>query len=134
MNPRSTQRTPARPIEVGSAFAFGCVALAAVIWLAFRAETLSEQQFEVLRIVLALAGGGIGAVLPGFLDINIKPEANLALRAGGALAIFVVLYFWSPARWQPSDQAAAIQRTQGACSPIQSGNGNSATCTNGSAK
>ncbi len=48
---------------MGLAFGFGCVALAVVLWLAFRAETLTEQQFEILRIVLALAGGGVGAVI-----------------------------------------------------------------------
>ena len=29
---------------MGLAFVFGCVALAAVLWLAFRAEALSEQR------------------------------------------------------------------------------------------
>ena len=82
---------------MGLAFAFGCLALAAVLWLAFRAKTLSEQQFEILRIVLALAGGGVGAVIPGFLDVSVKASTKLALRAAGALAVFVVLYFWSPA-------------------------------------
>jgi hypothetical protein len=91
-----------RWLETVLAFGFGLAALAAVLWLAFRGSELTEQQFEILRIVLALAGGGVGAVIPGFLDLNLKSGSKLALRAGGALAVFVVLYFWSPAHWQPS--------------------------------
>lgn len=77
------------------------MALAAVLWLAFRADTLSQPQFEILRIVAALAGGGIGAMIPGFLDVNMKPNAKFAVRAGGGLAVFVILYFFSPAHWAP---------------------------------
>jgi hypothetical protein len=89
-----------RRLETALAFGFGSAALAIVLWLAFGRSGLTEQQFEILRIVLALAGGGIGAVIPGFLDLHLKSGRKLALRAGGALAVFVVLYFWSPARWQ----------------------------------
>src|SRR5271166_5070632 len=124
MTSRFAQPQPPRRLELGLAFAFGCVALAAVLWLAFRAETLSEQQFEILRIVLALAGGGVGAVIPGFLDVSVKPSAKLALRAGGALAVFVVLYFWSPAHWQRQSDGAVIQRTDGTNSPAQNGSNN----------
>src|SRR5271165_2139485 len=124
MTSRFAQPQPTRQLEMGLAFVFGCVALAAVLWLAFRAETLSEQQFEILRIVLALAGGGVGAVIPGFLDVTVKVSTKLALRAGGALAVFVVLYFWSPAHWQPP--RPVNQHTEGPGSPAQNGNGNSA--------
>ncbi len=126
MDRPSAQPPPTHRLELGLAFAFGCVAIGLVLWLAFRAETLNEQQFEILRIVLALAGGGVGAVIPGFLDVSMKAGAKLALRAGGALAVFVVLYFWSPAHWQPSHEGTVIQHTEGPGSPIQSGTGNSA--------
>jgi hypothetical protein len=119
---------PTRQLELSLAFAFGCIAIGLVLWLAFRGQTLNEQQFEILRIVLALAGGGVGAVIPGFLDISVKASTKLALRAGGALAVFVVLYFWSPAHWQPSHDGTVTQHTEGSCSPIQSGSGNTATC------
>jgi hypothetical protein len=126
MNRRAAQPQPTRRLEMGLAFVFGCVALAAVLWLAFSAETLNQQQFEILRIVLALAGGGIGAVIPGVLDVSMKASTKLVLRAGGALAVFVVLYFWSPSHWQPSHEGTVIQHTEGPGSPIQSGNGNRA--------
>jgi hypothetical protein len=81
------------------AFAFGVVFLATILWLAFHNGDMTAPQFEILRSVLAIAGGGATAVIPGFLDINLRSEKKLALRAGGALAVFVILYFWSPAHW-----------------------------------
>ncbi len=131
MAPR--HQTPTRWLEL-LAFGFGCAALTAVLWLAFRGSDLNERQFEILRIVLALAGGGVGAVIPGFLDLNINSRGKLALRAGGALAVFVVLYFWSPAHWAPSSSETVIQRTNGNNSPAQNGNGNSVVINGGASR
>src|SRR4051812_4994474 len=111
-------------LDIWLAFVFGCLALAAVLWLAFRSDSLNDQQFEILRIVLALAGGGVGAVVPGFLDLHFKAGTKLALRAGGALAVFVVLYFWSPTHWQTSPTGTVDQQTSGTNSPAQNGSGN----------
>jgi hypothetical protein len=122
VNPQAGQQIGR--LEIVLAFVFGCTALAAVLWLAFRSDSLSSQQFEILRIVLALAGGGVGAVVPGFLDLHLKAGARLALRAGGALAVFVVLYFWSPAHWQTSPAGTVIQETNGTNSPAQNGSDN----------
>ena len=47
-------------------FAFGCVFVAVVLALAFIDNSLDDRRFEILRIVLALAGGGVGGVIPGF--------------------------------------------------------------------
>jgi hypothetical protein len=97
-----------------------------MLWLAFREHNLSNQQFEILRIVLALAGGGVVAVFPGFLDVTLKSGTKLTLHAGGALAVFVALYFWSPAHWQPSP-GLVYQHTEGNASPTQNGDGNNVT-------
>jgi hypothetical protein len=122
MSAHTVQR--ANWLQIVLAFLFGCLALAAVLWLAFRSEALSGQQVEILRIVLALAGGGVGAVIPGFLDVKVKAGTKLALRAGRALAVFVVLYFWSPAHWTQPSPGPVIQHTSGVGSPAQNGNGN----------
>jgi hypothetical protein len=106
------------------AFAFGCVFVAVILALAFTGNTLDERRFELLRIVLALAGGGIGGVIPGFLDVNMKAGTRLALRAGGGLAVFIVLYFWSPAHWVVAQSGSVSQHTSGANSPTFNGNGN----------
>lgn len=122
--PQATEPAPRRRLEIAAAFAFGCIAIGIVLWLAFRARTLSQPQFDILRIVLALAGGGVGAVIPGFLSVDMKPNAKLAVRAGGALAVFVILYFFSPAHWAPPSPGDVIQHTDGANSPAQNGSGN----------
>jgi hypothetical protein len=56
-----------------------------------------------------------------------KAGAKWALRAGGGLAVFVVLYFWSPAHWVARQAAPVTQHTEGPNSPAISGNGNNVT-------
>jgi hypothetical protein len=61
----------------------------------------TPTQYDAFRTVLAIAAAGIGAILPGFLFVNIKtpmvPWLQLAIRAGGGLALFVLVYFFNPA-------------------------------------
>ena len=103
------------------AFTFGCVFMAVIQALAFIGDRLDNQRFEILRIVLALAGGGIGGVIPGFLDLNMKAGQKWTLRAGGGLAVFIVLYFWSPAHWVAPQSGSVNQHTEGSESPAQHG-------------
>jgi|SRR5882724_7289004 len=49
----------------------------------------------IFRVVLALAGAGFAAILPGFLSLQAK-FAEVALQAGGALAVFIVIYRINP--------------------------------------
>jgi peptidoglycan/LPS O-acetylase OafA/YrhL len=113
-----------RRLGIWLAFAFGCVFVAAVLVLAFQGQSLDDRRFEILRIVLALAGGGVGGVIPGFLDLNMKAGTRWALGAGGGLAVFIVLYFWSPAHWVTPQPSTVHQHTTGANSPAINGNGN----------
>lgn len=56
----------------------------------------------VFKTALALAAAGIAAMLDGFLEVRLPDW----LKAGGALAVFVVVYFWNPASYvvQPGSQ------------------------------
>ena len=111
-----------RRLRILLAFAFGCVFVAVVLTLAFMGkQSKMTGDFEILRIVLALAGGGVGGVIPGFLDVNMKVGAKWALRAGGGLAVFIVLYFWSPAHWIAPQPGSVNQHTEGSGSPAQHG-------------
>ncbi|MGA8220088.1 MAG: hypothetical protein WB780_00430 [Candidatus Acidiferrales bacterium] len=47
----------------------------------------------IYRVVLALAAAGIGAVIPGMINVDINP----VIRAGGAIALFVIIYWFKPA-------------------------------------
>ena len=50
-------------------------------------------QLLTFRVTLALAAGGVAAILPGFLNVNVSNY----IRAGGALAGFTMIYFFNPA-------------------------------------
>ncbi len=74
-------------------FIFGVVFIIVLLVTAFVMPNPSSYQYTVFRIVLALAGGGVVAVFPGFIEVKFES----AVRAGGALAVFAVIYFFSPA-------------------------------------
>lgn len=75
------------------AFIFGAIFLTAILVIALFVPSPTDFQYNVFRTILALAGAGIGAVIPGFMEVRFQKW----LRAGGALAVFAVLYFFSPA-------------------------------------
>jgi hypothetical protein len=82
-----------KSIERFLAFGFGIIFVVVLIVLAIKFPNPTPFQYTVFRIVLALAAGGVAAMIPGFLTI----EVSKWLRAGGALAVFVIVYFYSPA-------------------------------------
>ncbi|MDD3371340.1 MAG: hypothetical protein PHE27_05890 [Alphaproteobacteria bacterium] len=75
------------------ASAFGVFFVAVMLVLAVCFPEPSPFQIFVFRVVLAIAAAGFGALTPGFLEVKVS---NM-LRAGGALAIFVAVYFFNPA-------------------------------------
>ena len=79
-------------------FAFGVVFVVALVALAIFFPKPTTFQYNVFRIVLALAAAGVAAMIPGFIDLNLSPTAELTIRAGGALAVFVMVYFFNPAQ------------------------------------
>lgn len=114
------------PMQAAMAFAFGCIGIGAVLLLTFYTTSLDNKRFEILEKVLALAGGGFAAFFPGYLDVTGKVSTNFAIRGSAGFAVFVLLYFFSPAHWKPSHDAVS-QQTFGNGSPAQNGNGNQAT-------
>jgi hypothetical protein len=79
--------------ERSVAFVFGVVFVIVLLLLAIKFPNPTPFQYTVFRIVLALAAGGVAAMIPGFLTLSVSTW----LRAGGALAVFVIVYFYSPA-------------------------------------
>jgi hypothetical protein len=77
----------------------GCTALAivaTVIFLAVRNQPIVEPNVVVmLRILLSLAVAVLGATIPGFLQVGWNLR-GATIRAGGALALFVLCFFGSP--------------------------------------
>ncbi len=85
--------------EVIAAFVFGCIFISVILVVAYFRPNPTPFEYTIYRIIIALAAAGVGAILPGFLDIRFKNW----LRAGGALALFVVVYFFAPAAIHAND-------------------------------
>jgi hypothetical protein len=75
------------------ALIFGISFITAILVLAVAFPSPSAFQYQVFRIVLALAAAGFVSMTPGFIEVTISKF----LRAGGALAVFAIVYFYNPA-------------------------------------
>jgi hypothetical protein len=76
------------------AIIFGIVFLLLIMLIAILIPDPSSFQYWVFRVVLALAAAGVVAMIPGFISV----EVGNVLRAGSALAVFAIIYFFSPAK------------------------------------
>ncbi len=87
--------TMPRPVDWEKivAVAFGVLFVGTMLVIAIKFPNPTPFQYTTFRIVLALACAGVASVIPGVLNVNV----GTWLRAGGALAVFVVVYFYSPA-------------------------------------
>jgi hypothetical protein len=74
-------------------FTFGIVFVIVMLVLAIAYPSPTPFQYTVFRITLALAAAGVAAMIPGFIELRI----STFLRAGGALAVFAIVYFYNPA-------------------------------------
>jgi hypothetical protein len=72
---------------------FGIVFLVIILVIAIMIPTPTEFEYVVFRITIALAAGGVAAMIPGIINVTIPHF----LTAGGALAAFIIVYFYSPA-------------------------------------
>ena len=82
--------------EVVIAIAFGLIALTTIFITSLFIPNPSQNQIFVFRLIISLGAAGVGAVLPGFLLIQGNWN-KFAVRAGGALALFFLVYFFNPA-------------------------------------
>ena len=55
----------------------------------------SVFQFWVFRVIMGVGGACIGAIIPGFVEFTSQIN-EIALRAGGAIALFLVIYLINP--------------------------------------
>jgi hypothetical protein len=95
---------------LASAIALGVIGL--VAYLVIRNQPIQAELAAMVRILLSLAVAVLGATLPGFLKVDLSVK-GFAIRAAGALGLFVLTYFWSP-------NLAPQLSSQGAPQPGQS--------------
>lgn len=70
----------------------GVFLILVVLRMAFRLPQPTEFQGLVLRVMLALSAAAIATGIPGFISVQI----GAGIRAGGALAVFLLVYAFNP--------------------------------------
>jgi hypothetical protein len=76
---------------VSSLFALGLIG-----FLLVRNEPVADGRlFFGMRVLISLAAAVLGATVPGFLTVSWK-GSGMAIRAGGALALFVLTFVYTP--------------------------------------
>jgi hypothetical protein len=53
-----------------------------------------------------LAAAGVAGVIPGMIRLKAQPGTALLIHAGGALAVFVMVYLLAPAALPPEERPA----------------------------
>lgn len=81
--------------EAWAAFSFGVVFVAVLLAIGVFIPNPTRQQMFIFRVVLALAGAGVGAMIPGFLQVQ-GQVLSFAIGASGALAVFLIIYRINP--------------------------------------
>lgn len=80
--------------EKVAVFAFGVFFVIALLVLAIQFPEPTHFQYDVFKVVLALAAAGVAAMIPGFIEISVPNW----LKAGGALAVFALVMYKNPAQ------------------------------------
>lgn len=75
-----------------AAFIFGVIFVVVMLYMTWFVPNPTPTQWFTFRVVLALAAAGVGALLPGLISVNAPPY----VRAGGALALFVLVFWFNP--------------------------------------
>lgn len=91
-------------IDTYLAFAFGVTFVSIMLAIAVFVPEPTPFAFFVFRVVLALAAAGVGAVIPGFLDITVSKF----VRASGAIACFVLIYMVNPPQFVADPKVAQL--------------------------
>ena len=80
--------------KVVAATIIGIVFIVVLLLLALFIPTPTKFQYEIFRVVLALAAAGFAAILPGAISAKLP----WGIGAVGSLAVFSIVYFFSPAK------------------------------------
>jgi hypothetical protein len=88
-----SKETPVAGSFPKTPFWLGVVLSVIIILLVVFIPCPTKDQYFVFRIIIALAAAGLATVIPGFINIRFNKE----ITAGGALAVFALIYLFDPA-------------------------------------
>ena len=75
---------------------FGVAFLAILLATAIIIPNPTSSQETTFRIIMAISASAFAGIIPGVMDVKLT-WTNFVLRASGALAVFVIVYFYAPA-------------------------------------
>lgn len=84
--------------EKVAAFSFGVVFLLMMIVIAIFIPDPRPHQIFIFRVSMSLAAAGVGAVIPGLIQLEVNQKFMPFVRAGGAIALFVLVYLFNPGK------------------------------------
>ena len=99
--------------ETGVAVLFGIVFIVATLALSVVYPDPTATQYATYKTVLALAAAGFGFVIPGVIQIDLPlalPKG--AIRASGAVVLFVIVYFFPPQAPEPLKDGGSVSVEQ----------------------
>ena len=79
-----------RDWEKPTLFVFGTVFFIVLLAIAWLDKSPSKSSWYIYNWVLAMAAGGIAALLPGAINVNLNP----GIRASGAIAVAVLAFYF----------------------------------------
>jgi hypothetical protein len=82
---------------------------ATAIWLIASERQVPDTAQWMLRVIMALAGAGCGAVLSGMLTVDLK-VSHLAVQATSGFALFVLIYLVNPPVYLVNPPGRTAQR------------------------
>jgi hypothetical protein len=96
-----------------------------MVFLLVRNEPIVDPRlFFGLRLLLSFGAAALGASIPGFLNVGWS-GGGFAVRAGGALALFLLTFVYTPDLVKDQDipdRTQINQRSEGSMSPNIVGN------------
>jgi len=121
---RAKASQEALPFDRVAAIGAALVIVALAVFLLIRNQPIADPRlFLMLRVVISFSAATLGATIPGFLELGWRGQ-GLAVRAGGALALFVLTFAYTPDL--VTDQGAPgpqiRQESKGSLSPNIVGN------------
>jgi hypothetical protein len=95
-NPRRSDNYDVRVWERVTTVVVAVLVIGLLCFLVIRNEPFADSNLVVVtRTILSLAVAILGATVPGFLNVSWR-GTGLLIRAGGALALFVFTYSYTP--------------------------------------
>ncbi|WP_299877692.1 hypothetical protein [uncultured Sulfitobacter sp.] len=103
---------PTRPEGISLLWPFivGSVFLLLILGIVAFGEDPTPTQFVIYRIVIALGGAGFAVALTGHLQVQFPIFRTGYIKAAAAFAVFVILYFFTPASLTVDDGEIEAKR------------------------